>query len=139
MKNDLHMRLEAEMRASIGVAIAGLLCVNGIGSATAQSVQEDTSANSVFLGCKAFVENRATNAQLVSAANFCSGVVHALGYAGKTLPPEYQSCVPPTSDARQLARVVVNYIEAQPQRMHEDFRALVLEAFHNAWPCKSDR
>jgi hypothetical protein len=44
------------MRASISVAIAGLLCVNGIGSATAQS---DTSANSVFLGCKALVEDRA--------------------------------------------------------------------------------
>jgi hypothetical protein len=133
------MRLEAEMRASIGVAIAGLLCVNGIGSATAQSVQEDTSANSVFLGCKAFVENRATNAQLVSAANFCSGVVHGLAYVGKILPAELIFCAPPTSDARQLARVVINYIDAHPQRMHEDLRMLTLEAFHQAWPCKSDR
>jgi hypothetical protein len=127
------------MRASIGVAIAGLLCVNGIGSATAQSVQEDTSANSVFLGCKAFVENRATNAQLVSAANFCSGVVHGLAYVGKILPAELIFCAPPTSGARQLARVVINYIDAHPQRMHEDFRMLTLEAFHQAWPCKSDR
>jgi hypothetical protein len=124
------------MRASISVAIAGLLCVNGIGSATAQS---DTSANSVFLGCKALVEDRAPTAQLINLAGFCAGVVHALGYAGKILPPEYQSCVPPTSDARQLARVVVKYIEARPQRMHEDFKDLTMEAFHDAWPCKSDR
>lgn len=132
------MDVEAEMRASISV-VAGLLCVNGIGSATAQSVQEDTSANPVFLGCKALVEDRASNTQLVNIANFCSGVVHALGYVGRFLPPEYQSCVPPTSDARQLARVVVKYIEARPEKMHEDFRMLVLETFHNAWPCKSDR
>jgi hypothetical protein len=74
------------MRASISVAFAGLLCVNGIGSATAQSVQEDTSANPVFLGCKALVEDRAPTSQLVNIANFCSGVVHALGYVGKILP-----------------------------------------------------
>jgi hypothetical protein len=77
--------VEAEMRASISVAIAGLLCVNGIGSDTAQSVQEDTSANPVFLGCKALVEDRASNTQLVNIANFCSGVVHALGYVGRFL------------------------------------------------------
>jgi Ssp1 endopeptidase immunity protein Rap1a len=128
------------MRASISVAIAGLLCVSGGAIAQPRTyVDEDTSANSVFLGCKAFAEDRVTNARLVNLAGFCAGVVHALGYAGKILPPEYQSCVPPTSDARQLARVVVKYIEARPQRMHEDFRDLTMEAFHDAWPCKSDR
>jgi hypothetical protein len=125
------------MRASISVAIAGLLCVNS--GAVAQPVEEDTSANPVFLGCKAFAEDRATIARLVSAANYCSGIVHGLVYVGNVLPPEWQSCPPPTSDARQLARVVVKYIEDRPERMHEDFRTLVLEAFHNAWPCKSDR
>jgi hypothetical protein len=131
------------MRGSINVAIAGLLCLIEaalIGSATAQSnVQEDTSANLAFLGCKAFAEGRATNAQLVNAAGFCSGVVHGLAYVGNVLPPEYEFCAPPTSTARQLARVVINYIEARPQRMHEDFRMLTLEAFHYAWPCKSGR
>jgi len=110
-----------------------------ITSATGQQVTEDTSANPVFLGCKAFAEDRATNVRLVNMAHYCSGVVHALAYVAKVLPPEHQSCAPPTSDARQLARVVVRYIEARPERMHEDFRVLTLEAFHNAWPCKTDR
>ena len=108
-----------------------------IGSATAQSNVQGTSL--AFLGCKAFVEDQAKNAELVSAANFCSGVVHGLAYVGKILPAELIFCTPPTSDARQLARVVINYIEAHPQRMNEDFRTLTLEAFHNAWPCKSGR
>jgi Rap1a immunity proteins len=85
------------------------------------------------------VEDQAKNAELASAANFCSGVVHGLAYVGKILPAELIFCAPPTSDARQLARVVINYIDAHPQRMHEDFRMLTLEAFHQAWPCKSDR
>lgn len=126
------------MRTSISIAIAGLIIEAAlIGSATAQSNVQ--GVNLAFLGCKAFVEDQAKNAELVSAANFCSGVVHGLAYVGKILPPEQQSCAPPTSDARELARVVINYIEAHPQRMHEDFRMLVLEAFHNAWPCKSNR
>jgi len=128
------------MRASISVAIAGLLCLIEaalIGSATGQSNVQGTSL--AFLGCKAFVEDQAKNAELVSAANFCSGVVHGLAYVGKILPAELIFCTPPTSDARQLARVIINYIEAHPQRMNEDFRTLTLEAFHNAWPCKSGR
>jgi hypothetical protein len=108
--------------------------------AVAQQSTEDTSANAYFLGCKAFVEGRTVNAKLIADGNFCSGVVHGLASVGEYLsPPEWQSCVPAASDARQLARVVVNYIEAHPQRMHEDFRRLTLEAFHYAWPCKSGR
>ena len=109
-------------------------------SEAASQPTEDTSANSVFLGCKAFVDGRVTNAQLNADANFCSGVVHALAGIGQYLSsPEWRSCAPATSSAQQLARVVVNYIEARPERMHEDFRRLTLEAFHYAWPCKSSR
>ena len=124
------------MRYIITVAVAFFV---PIVSATAQPpTSEDTSANCVFLGCKDFLEGRVTPRSAL--ANFCSGVVDGLAGIGQYLtPPEWQSCAPPTSDARQLARVVVNYIEARPQRMHEDFRTLTLEAFHNAWPCKPGR
>ena len=125
------------MRYVIAVAVAFFVA---IASAEAQSPPtEDTSANPVFLGCKAFAEDRATNVRLVNMAHYCSGVVHALAYVAEVLPPEHQSCTPPTSTAQQLARVVVRYIEARPERMHEDFRVLTLEAFHDAWPCKSGR
>jgi Rap1a immunity proteins len=124
------------MRTVIAVVVLLMFCAG----VRAQPPTEDTSANSVFLGCKAFVEDRTPNAQLNAGANFCSGVVHGLASVGKYLsPPEWQSCVPAASDARQLARVVISYIEARPQRMHEDFRRLTLEAFHSAWPCKSGR
>jgi hypothetical protein len=123
------------MRTAIAVAVLLMFCAD----VRAQPPTEDTSANSAFLGCKAFVENRATSTRLVNTAGFCAGVVHGLAYVGEILPPEYQSCVPSTSTARQLARVIISYIEARPERMHEDFRMLVLQAFRNAWPCKSGR
>ena len=124
------------MRTGAAVVVLLMLCAY----VRAQTPTPDTSANSVFLGCKAFSEDRVTSSQLNQLGNFCSGIVHGLAGVGQQLtPPEWQSCVPSTSTARQLARVVISYIEARPQRMHEDFRRLTLEAFHYAWPCKSDR
>jgi Rap1a immunity proteins len=32
--------------------------------------------------------------------------------------------------------VVIKYIEARPERMHEQFGKLALEALTAAWPCK---
>jgi Rap1a immunity proteins len=93
-----------------------------------------------FLGCKAFAEGRAnTQPQLYGMQSYCSGVVHGLVAVGPLLPPRLQFCPPQASSPSELARVVVQYVEAQPERMHEDFRQLTLEAFHDAWPCKSER
>ena len=36
----------------------------------------------------------------------------------------------------QVIRVIVAYIDKRPERMHEDFALLTLEALKNAWPCK---
>jgi hypothetical protein len=45
------------------------------------------------------------------------------------------SCRPQGVIHEQAVRVVVAYIERRPQRMHEDFRRLALEAMHEAsWP-----
>src|SRR6202043_1588115 len=90
------------------------------------------------LGCKAFAEGRAnTQPQLYGMQSH--GVVHGVVAVGPLLPANLQFCPPEASSASQLARVVVQYVEAQPERMHEDFRQLTLEAFHEAWPCKSER
>src|SRR5262245_17285156 len=106
--------------------------------AAAQAPALDTSANAIFRGCKALVEGQTRNAQLYALGNYCGGIVIGLASVGQHLsPPEWQSCAPATSEARQLAQVVVNYIETHPERMREDFRRLTLEAFHDAWPCKS--
>jgi Rap1a immunity proteins len=106
--------------------------------AAAQLPAGDTSANAIFRGCNAFVQGRATDTQLYGLGNFCAGIVLGLGFVGQDLSrPEWQSCAPATTNAQQLARVVVDFIEAHPERMREDFRRLTLEAFHDAWPCKS--
>ena len=81
-----------------------------------------------FLGCKAFAEGRAnTQPQLYGMQSYCSGVVHGLVAVGPLLPANLQFCPPQTSSPSELARVVVQYVEAQPERMHEDFRQLTFK------------
>jgi hypothetical protein len=65
----------------------------------------------------------------------CAGLIEGLTYAAYASGGS-ETCRPPSivTDA-QLVRVVLAYIEHRPQRMHEDFRKLALEALHEAWPC----
>jgi hypothetical protein len=105
-----------------------------LGTTVAAEQPDYRSANAWFLGCKAFAENNARTVELMVDGSYCGGIVHGLSAVSQVLPPKMQYCAPVTSTASQLMRVVVRYIEAQPQRMHEDLRQLVLEAFHNAWP-----
>ena len=111
MRDVLHQIVRAVVCAALILSVSEV---------AAQQRTDDTSANSVFLGCKAFVEDRVT-VRLASVANFCAGVVHGLSATARYVsPPEWQSCAPADSDTRQLLRVVVKYIEAHPERMHED-------------------
>jgi len=46
-------------------------------------------------------------------------------------------CPPAGATIKQRIQVIIAYIEARPQRMHEDFRVLAVEAMQKAWPCKN--
>jgi Rap1a immunity proteins len=56
-------------------------------------------------------------------------------FLSNSLQPQYRSCRPNTATGEQMIRVALAYIERRPERMHEDFRTLVIEAWHEAWPC----
>ena len=65
----------------------------------------------------------------------CAGIISGLAYTVKFLPPDSSSCIPQGVTIGDMGRVVVAYIERRPERMHEDFRKLAVEAWHEAWPC----
>jgi Rap1a immunity proteins len=126
-----------------GRQVQAVVCAALIVSATeaiAQSPNGDLSADSIFRGCKALVEGQAPNAELFRLGNICAGMVVGFASVGQYLaPPEWQFCPPTTTNSQQLAQVVLNYREAHPQQTPEDLRKVILEAFHDAWPCKSTR
>jgi hypothetical protein len=110
----------------IGLAMLAL-------TATAAHPAEDKlSANALLPGCKVVAATASLwpNDPRFSKAHRCEATLLGLIY----LAEPYGVCVPVGVTEGQAARVVVAYIEARPERMHEDFRLLALEAMQSAWP-----
>jgi cytochrome c5 len=105
----------------LGVLAAALLVTNANAHA----------ANDMVPACKGVLAILNDGANLAKAAvleaGHCGGVVYGLMYA---------TCHPSGVTAAQAINVVLAYIGRHPQRMHEDFRTLAIEAMHEAWPCR---
>jgi Rap1a immunity proteins len=122
------------MRALIlGIATGLVLAISAL-------AQEDkSSVNYMLPYCRAAVNNQAP--ALASDAvmqGMCVGIVDAIDFIMSELPPdekEFSSCLPGDVTLRQAVQVVITYIDARPERMHENFKKLAIEAIHDAWPC----
>ncbi|MBN9598016.1 MAG: hypothetical protein J0G36_22035 [Afipia sp.] len=66
----------------------------------------------------------------------CSGIVSTAMFFGKSLPPDFRFCVPESASLGQAIRIVIKYMESNPQLLHLDLRGLATTALHEAWPCK---
>jgi hypothetical protein len=62
----------------------------------------------------------------------CVGSIDAL----MSVSPVLGFCLPPTATTGQGVRVVVHYIDGRPERLHQNFIALAIEALRAAWPCQ---
>jgi hypothetical protein len=123
------------MRAVLGLLAATLLTE----SADAQTKPDRWSANYLMPACQNFLAHRDTNLSVALDEGVCAGTVSGLNYLITFLPPHLISCIPKKATIGQRIRVALAYIERQPQRMHEDFRLLTVEAWHEAWPCEGAR
>ena len=63
----------------------------------------------------------------------CIGTIDGIFYSSDAIcPPRKGGKI----SLGQVARVVVQYVDNNPARMHEDFKKLALEAMRAAWPCQ---
>jgi hypothetical protein len=99
-----------------------MLCLQGV----ALAEQNPYSVTYVMPGCRAFIKGGSLNS---FKQGWCSGLITGLAQM-------HRRCMPPQLTQRQLARGIVQYVNAHPARMHEDFRILAAEAMQAAWPCK---
>lgn len=120
------------LRSQLSLIVRGIVVVAlafSCGIALAESDAE--SANSVTPGCHSLIDGN--NDTDRSIQGFCLGIVATLeiwGGVGKFI------CAPKGVTRLQMIRVVVQYIDNRPARMHERFDLLALEAMKAAWPCK---
>jgi hypothetical protein len=116
-----HHLFRSQLILSLRAAIVALMVSHG----AAFAANDDHSANEVMPGCRQFGQG---------APNFgtpyCVGLVDGLNYL------HANSCPPSEVTSGQMVRVVVQYIDRRPARMHENFKKLALEALTAAWPCK---
>ena len=94
------------------------------------SAQDRNSANYLLPGCKSWLDSE--KKLLAPDEAFCVGFVVGLGYG----VGGNHFCPPQGVTNNQVVAVVVKYIEARAERMHEDFGKLAVEALMAAWPCK---
>jgi hypothetical protein len=99
-----------------------------LGSGAAFAAEDVNSANYLMPACRELL-NPNSNVRAYDQGT-CAGLITGLSYL------DINSCKPSGVTRGQTYRVVVQYIDSRPARMHEDFRDLALEAMKAAWPCK---
>jgi hypothetical protein len=117
---------------SLGVLLGTLTC------AAAQTT--DFASGTFYLPlCKTYLQSsdasRGRNPSDWTSA-MCVEVVSTVMFLGPSLNEPYTLCIPRGANPEQGVRVVVTYLEARPQRLRENFRALVREALASAWGCR---
>jgi len=109
------------------LAVAGL----ALSAQKAAGAEDGGSANWVMHGCRSILQH--PHSREIFRGGLCYGAVGtALDLAAGSLGV---ICPPPSVTTAQAVRVVTQYIEARPARMHERFASLSLEALQAAWPC----
>ncbi len=125
----IHMRLP--VLGAIALIVAMIL---NYGLAVAAPNQ--TSADYVMPGCRDAASlitfsNVADSEEQVALMSFCEGVVVGLSFMGQP----YGICVPAGTTSQHATSIVVQYIDGQPARIHEDFNRFAVEALRANWPC----
>jgi Rap1a immunity proteins len=125
------------MRALIFGIATGLV----LGTSTLAQEDKDSS-NHMLRYCRAAASNEPLTRTVDAAmAGMCIGLIDGIALMMSDFPPEEKektSCPPRKVKLEQTVQAVITYIEARPERMHENFKMLVIEAIHDAWPCTTN-
>jgi len=111
------------------VAVACLMLAVPVTRANSED-DHSLSANAIMPGCEGFLSPRPQPSYL---HGLCIGVVEGVSTTAQIAG---RLCIPDGVIGGQAVRVVIQFINARPARMHERFSALAFEALTAAWPCK---
>ena len=113
------------------LSLSGIILVTGVMTISEGVADDYLSANSRMPGCRTLLRQEQGTAAQSFDQGMCLGLISALASLTKCRPSEVTR--------GQIVNVVVQYIDARPTRLHEDFELLALEAVIAAWPCQQGR
>ena len=67
----------------------------------------------------------------------CLGIIVGMGHLGPFLRADMRFCPPDNSTYKQALRVVLKFLHAHPELLHEEFKVLAHRALKEARPCSS--
>ena len=116
------------------IIVAGLaLSIIGRGSATV--VDKGTDAQK---SCELLVQNSFHNQDEARSAGACEGMLETAALFSPNFPADVRACPPPQGSILQSAKVLLRYLDNNPDRVNEPGITVAIEAFRDAWPCQGD-
>jgi hypothetical protein len=120
------------MRAYI---VAAGLALSAIGAASGTVV--DTGADAQKY-CRALVEGSFRDSDDARSAGTCEGMIETVTVFAPDLPAELRACPPAQGSALASAKVLLQYLDRNPDRLSEAGITLAIEALRDSWPCEND-
>jgi hypothetical protein len=118
------------------IALAGIAAM--VSPAGAQ--QRTKSGNDMIEACRMFASGTASTPDNALQAGTCLGEIDALNWLAPVMEGEsVRACVPTIATQQQMAKVVVDYLVQNADRLREPFQGLALEALADTWPCPKSK
>jgi hypothetical protein len=122
------------MRTLILVVAAGL-ALSVIGTASGTVVDTGADAQKA---CQALIEGSFHDYDVARSAGACEAMVETAMVFSPNMPADVRGCPPPQGSVLESAKVLVRYLDNNPDRLEEAGITVALEAFRDAWPCRGD-
>jgi Ssp1 endopeptidase immunity protein Rap1a len=110
----------------------------------ALSVAENASATVVDTGtdaqrsCELLVQGSFRDQGEARAAGSCEGMIETTMLFSPNLPANVRACPPAQGSVLESAKVLLRYLDNNPDRLNEAGVTLAIEAFRDTWPCHGD-
>ena len=97
----------------------------------------DTGADAQS-SCELLVEGSFHDYVGARSAGACEGMIETAMFFAPNLPPDVRACPPALGSILESAKVLLRYLDQNPDRLNVPGITLAFEAFRDAWPCQGD-
>jgi hypothetical protein len=115
--------------------IVASLAFSVIGDASGTVV--DTGADAQRY-CQLLIEGSFHDDGEARSAGSCEGMVETAMLFSPNLPADVRACPPTQGSILESVKVLLRYLDNNPDRLNEPGITLAIEAFRNDWPCRGD-
>lgn len=120
------------MRAYI---IAAGLALSLIGNARGSVVDNGADAQKA---CRSLVDGSFGDTDAARAAGICEGMMETAMVFSPNMPADTRACAPAQGSIVESAKVLLRYLDKNPDRLSEAGITVAIEALRDAWPCEGD-